>query len=107
MENVSFAKIEKNNPCVKSYLKKINKVEKGLQEELLPFYAIYLGDVYKAAMVINLEKENRKATIKMISFSAFDQEFIEKEATKKVTNLLNEKYNIDNVEINPVKVLSK
>lgn len=104
MENISIAKIEKNNPCIKAYLRKINKVEEGLK---LPFYAIYLGDIYKAAMVVNLEKENKKAIIKMFNFSMCDQELIEEEAAKKVTNILNTNYDIDNIEITPVKVLSK
>ena len=104
MENVNVAKIDKNNPCAKSYLKKVNKIDEGLK---LPFYAIYLGDIYKAAMVVNLEKENRKAIIKTINFSSSDQSIFE-EATRKLTSLLNSNNDIENIEVNsvPVKVIS-
>ena len=42
----------------------------------------------------------------MINFSTFDKEFIEEEATKELTSLLDENYGIKEVEVNKVKSLS-
>ena len=112
MERVTVAKIEESNPIARIYYKKAIQEDKKIEENIgvLPFYAIYLDSVYRAAsVVIKLSREERKAVIKMINFSdTTDKERLEQEATKELTTLISENYGVEEIELfSPVKVLSK
>ena len=106
MKPISVAKIEKTNPIAHIYFRRAGLLENKELIEKIPFFAIYRDGVYEAASIIILDEENSKAKANITYFSAIDNKELEEEAPKKLTSLINEKYGIEEVEVNPVKVLS-
>ena len=112
MENVNISKIDSTVPNALAYVRKINSWDENgdfnikKDEKLIPFYAIYFGDLFLAASVVELDKENSKAKIDMINGSIFDREVINQEATRKLTSMINDDYGINNIEVNHIKKLS-
>ena len=108
MGYVSVAQIDENNLLSNIYYRKAIDVNKEVESSIgkLPFYAIYLDGIYKAASLIKLNRENHTANIVMVNFNNDINEKVEEEATKKLTDLITDSYDVEEIEVSPVKVLS-
>ena len=107
MKSISVARIEKSNPSAHFYLRKAGLLENLELIEKIPFLAIYRDGRYEGASIIILDEEKSRAKADVAYFSPIKNDELEMEAPKEITSLINEKYGVSEVEINPVKILSR
>ena len=105
MKTIGIHKIKPTNPNVRAYEKVIKFWDEdeffSIREEdnYKPFYAIYLGDIFLAASTIEFDKESSVANIALVNGSRANHEFINKEATKKLTDIAKEEYGVESNKV--------
>ena len=93
MESVGIAKIQLTNPMLASYVKRINswdeegKFQIVKDDQVRPFYAIYLDDQFLGASIMQFDSETANVNISMINGSNQNYDRIEKESTKQLTDI--------------------
>ena len=109
MKSVNIAEIQLSNPVLASYVKTINswdeegKFQIVKDNQIRPFYAIYLDDEFLGASTMQFDKETSDVNILMINGSNQNYDRIQEESTKKLTDIAFTQYNAKTVNVNHVK----
>lgn len=113
MKSIGIAKIQLANPVLASYVKRINswdeegKFQIVKDNQVRPFYAIYLEDEFLGASIIQFDEETSNVDILMINGSNQNFELIQEESTKQLTDIALSQYAAKKVQINHIKRLVK
>lgn len=113
MKSIGIAKIQLANPMLAAYVKTINswdeegKFQIVKENQVTPFYAIYLDDEFLGASTMQFDEETSNVNILMINGSNQNYARIQEESAKQLTNIALKQYDAKKVQINHIKRLVK